>query len=377
MSRRDPVAPCEQAGRTQWRDREARDPIRAEAADGARDSARHHLGHTVASDVDGDGAITTSGTDSDRGIIQTILALSGTGPVSITDAEYRAEADINRDGVISSADVSALGSAKSALAPGEISDRSSGTGPDSIIGWCGYVFIPETGFYCVRFRVYDVGLGRWTSRDPLGYVDGMGGYEYGAGTPLAHADPFGDAVLKLRAGLTNPSWSGCTVECTWDWHVVGPLPPDCGDPIVIQHIEVSFRCGRCIGGCCRFEKVPGYAEYWEEWPQGKIDHFRIAALGGERQCGDMDARGTAYLFCSNELRRAARRSGRDPLRDWRRVKMTILGGCNARLGSGGLRAVRRAPSWLLEAKPLDTAVHHLVVNFGCPCSEDRNVLCVP
>ncbi|MBX3372751.1 MAG: hypothetical protein KF817_02870 [Phycisphaeraceae bacterium] len=197
FSRRDAVAPCKQAGRTQWRDREARDPIRAEAADGACDSARHHLGHTVASEVDGDGAITTSGTDSDRGIIQTILALSGTGSVPITDAAYRAEADINRDGVISSADVSALGSAKSALAPGEISDRTSGTGPDSIIGWCGYVFIPETGFYHVRFRVYDVGLGRWTSRDPMGYVDGMGGYEYVRSWPVEMVDTTGRSIEDL------------------------------------------------------------------------------------------------------------------------------------------------------------------------------------
>ena len=131
--------------------------------------ARHHWGH----DVDGDGAITTSGTGSDRAIIQAIHTTSMTGSVNISESAYRAEADINRDGVINAADESALGSAKAALAHGEISDRSS-SGPASIIGWCGYVFIPETQFYHVRFRVYDTGLGRWKSRDPMGYVDGMG-----------------------------------------------------------------------------------------------------------------------------------------------------------------------------------------------------------
>ncbi|MBX3372754.1 MAG: hypothetical protein KF817_02885 [Phycisphaeraceae bacterium] len=169
--------------------------------------ARHHWGH----DVNGDGALTTSGTDSDRGIIQTILALSGTGSVPITDAAYRAEADINRDGLISSADVSALGSAKSALAPGEISDRSSGTGPDSIIGWCGYVFIPETQFYHVRFRVYDTGLGRWKSRDPLSERGSASNLvQFVRGWPIISLDPLGlvDTGRDLRGHCSSPVFGG-------------------------------------------------------------------------------------------------------------------------------------------------------------------------
>jgi len=145
--------------------------------------ARHHWGH----DVNGDGAITTSGAKSDFGIIAAIVLGGG---ATITDATYRAEADINRDGVINGSDEAALGSAKTALAPGEISDRSA-TGPDSTIGWCGYVFVPETKFYHVRFRVYDTGLGRWKSRDPLEYVDGMGVYAYVRSLPLVATDPLG------------------------------------------------------------------------------------------------------------------------------------------------------------------------------------------
>jgi len=145
--------------------------------------ARHHWGH----DVNGDGAITTSGGGTDLSIITAIVLGGG---ATITDATYRAEADINRDGVINENDELALGSAKKARDPGEISDRTS-TGPDSIIGWCGYVFVPETRFYHVRFRVYDTGLGRWKSRDPLGYVDGMGVYEYVNSDSVVGMDPTG------------------------------------------------------------------------------------------------------------------------------------------------------------------------------------------
>jgi len=174
--------------------------------------ARHHWGH----DVNGDGAITTSGTKSDLSIIAAIVHGGG---ATITDASYRAEADINRDGVINGADEAALGSVKTALARGEISDRTS-TGPDSIIGWCGYVFVPETKFYHVRFRVYDTGLRRWKSRDPLGYVDGMGLYEYVRGMPVGYLDTDGRLAVVpapivgcLGAGLLSGAWRGA--KCFW------------------------------------------------------------------------------------------------------------------------------------------------------------------
>ncbi|MBX3372752.1 MAG: hypothetical protein KF817_02875 [Phycisphaeraceae bacterium] len=245
--------------------------------------ARHHWGH----DVDGDGAITTSGTGSDRGIIQTIIATSLTGSVPITDAEYRAEADINRDGVISSADVSALGSAKSALAPGEISDRTSGTGPDSIIGWCGYVFIPETQFYHVRFRVYDTGLGRWKSRDPLGYVDGMGGYEYVRANTPGRADSsglgqdVGDELPLSSLPDKNPAdpqdcyvvggpcanpelleRGSCAIGTGWQWKNQPGCNYCCKQHALCTACLVGGDAHRWSSQCrrrqgCRFKPVPG------------------------------------------------------------------------------------------------------------------------
>lgn len=40
-------------------------------------------------------------------------------------------------------------------------------------------------------RLLDSELGRWTRRDPLGYVDGMGVYEYVGSTPITGADMYG------------------------------------------------------------------------------------------------------------------------------------------------------------------------------------------
>ena len=57
--------------------------------------------------------------------------------------------------------------------------------------FAGYRFDTETGLYHVRHRVYHPTLARWLQRDPIGYVDGMGLYEYATSTPAMQADPFG------------------------------------------------------------------------------------------------------------------------------------------------------------------------------------------
>ena len=64
-------------------------------------------------------------------------------------------------------------------------------------GYAGYGFDPMlslagASFYHVRNWVYDAENGRWTNRDPLGYVDGMGLYQYVASTPVVAHDSTGN-----------------------------------------------------------------------------------------------------------------------------------------------------------------------------------------
>jgi hypothetical protein len=49
--------------------------------------------------------------------------------------------------------------------------------------------------YHVRHRVYLPESGRWSRRDPLGYVDGMGLYEYVKSSSILHRDPSGEGVF--------------------------------------------------------------------------------------------------------------------------------------------------------------------------------------
>lgn len=104
-----------------------------------------------------------------------------------------ASADMNRSGgTPDNADVTAFYDAwNNADAP------IDGVGGYSGIraGYAGYQWDPSGNIYHVRHRVYRTDLGRWTRRDPLGYVDGMGLYEYVRGMSVVGVDPMGLALV--------------------------------------------------------------------------------------------------------------------------------------------------------------------------------------
>jgi RHS repeat-associated protein len=74
--------------------------------------------------------------------------------------------------------------------------------------------------YHVRHRVYQAHIGRWMTRDPLGYVDGMGLYEYVRGMAVVATDPLG--LFTSCAGL----FCSLPGECVQpDLPPVPPAPP--------------------------------------------------------------------------------------------------------------------------------------------------------
>jgi RHS repeat-associated protein len=64
--------------------------------------------------------------------------------------------------------------------------------------FAGYRYDTETGLYHVRHRTYHPTLGRWMQRDPDGYGDGMGLYEYTTSSPASAVDPLG--LRESRCG---------------------------------------------------------------------------------------------------------------------------------------------------------------------------------
>jgi RHS repeat-associated protein len=61
----------------------------------------------------------------------------------------------------------------------------------------------ETGLMQFRYRMYDVGLGRFIGRDPAGYVDGANLLQYCQGTPACTIDPLG--LMPAAPAVCPPS----------------------------------------------------------------------------------------------------------------------------------------------------------------------------
>ena len=69
---------------------------------------------------------------------------------------------------------------------------------DNVVLYCGYRWDGETGLYHVRHRMYHPTLGRWLQRDPIGYADGMGVYEYVEAQVTRATDPFGRELRQAN-----------------------------------------------------------------------------------------------------------------------------------------------------------------------------------
>ena len=172
--------------------------------------ARHHW----LADVDGDGDHDTA----DRDLVSSLRGKS------IGDAGYRAEADLDRNGVINNTDLAIVNQSfgpqygRAALPEGVLSSADVG----NTIGYCGYVFDREVETYFIRNRVYSPVLGRWLQQDPLGYVDGMALYEYVRSSPRSFADPLGltrgmDFIDIFSRRISRKIFLGLVIGGDWIW----------------------------------------------------------------------------------------------------------------------------------------------------------------
>jgi len=64
-------------------------------------------------------------------------------------------------------------------------------------------------FMHMRFRYYDASRGTWTRRDPIGYHDGLGLYEYVRSMPVLAYDPMGLALAIGGGGGGGCATGGC------------------------------------------------------------------------------------------------------------------------------------------------------------------------
>jgi RHS repeat-associated protein len=172
--------------------------------------------------------------------------------------------------------------------------------------------------YHVRHRVYQAHIGRWATRDPLGYVDGMGLYEYVQSRPLVMRDTYGLAGSDLRRTscpaapndwpdcvnqstdidsclqccvYEDQSHQDCAEACFAKW----PIPPR--DPR-LDPIDWG-QCDDSRGNCWRYAICDPLEDgIWEDHPQWRHP-------GHNKRPGNLPPAGSCTLTC-DMLRDAVR-----------------------------------------------------------------------
>ena len=117
---------------------------------------------------------------------------------------------------------------------------------DNEILFCGYRRDAETGLYHVRFRYYHASLGRWLSRDPAGYKDGISLYQYVRSNPVTALDPMGlktwteaTAKAELKEQITSWRGSGYNFAADLMQHFVDKKGPQAYTPTQANIDEVK------------------------------------------------------------------------------------------------------------------------------------------
>jgi RHS repeat-associated protein len=139
-----------------------------------------------------------------------------------------ANTDLNWDGTEDAADDALFDESYAANVGLSGKGRMSSVGVGNRKGYAGYEHDESIAMYHVRHRVYRADLGRWMTRDPLGYVDGMSLYEYVGGMAIVGRDSSGLARAICASGACQPtfdpsypplvpiepSWMGCANKST-------------------------------------------------------------------------------------------------------------------------------------------------------------------
>jgi len=158
--------------------------------------------------------------------------------------------------------------------------------------FAGYRYDHESGLYQVRYRYLHPRLGRWLSRDPLAYVDGLNLYAYVNNRPIFLVDPTGEAGWLVVIGLLVGIYFAVSGVC--NFFKCKDAAEEIEDAIVSCHD--SYNEAHAAG-------LPELAEWISNWggtgDQGAIANC-IGTLGGQ-------AANDALIACPGIITKLAKR----------------------------------------------------------------------
>jgi RHS repeat-associated protein len=164
----------------------------------------------AAADVNMDGSVTTAD--------QTVW---NSGSPS-GDYAFGGDSDLNRDNVVDAADTTFFNASYTANTATGGKGRVSSLSVGNRKGYAGYEFDEAASVYHVRHRVYLPESGRWSRRDPQGYVDGHSLYGYAGLSPMKSRDYLGLYYVECGTDQTNNACEELC-NCRTDKTGRGPL----------------------------------------------------------------------------------------------------------------------------------------------------------
>jgi len=179
-----------------------------------------------------------------------------------------------------------------------VNDWSVDSDPDASdwsneILYCGYRRDAESALYHVRHRYYHPTLGRWVSRDPVGYVEGYNLYGYVADDPVGYVDPYGLGFLKWCRLLAK--W--CKLIHDGPEKAMEPTSPF--DPMrLLNDILWKDFVDAPVEITLKFK--PGSKSICATWFRNSFEQIKRAANGQDAQCSEI-TRSNAHDLCMDEL----------------------------------------------------------------------------
>ena len=204
-----------------------------------------------AGDTDSDGACSIN----ERNQVQTW----------ITNSVYDVRGDTDLDGDVDATDktyvrtnLEGVTLGRGVLTANSIAMRRGYAGYEALGGLLG-------GRWLSRNRVLAADLGRWCSRDGLGYVDGMNVYEYVQSSPIDYEDPYGMAsYCKTVHFLDQGSSQAGPGGTTWRLKIL--------EPVACKSAIGTDSCsGQCSFTQCCINMRIEYKDKNGEWRQVRVD----------------------------------------------------------------------------------------------------------
>jgi RHS repeat-associated protein len=161
----------------------------------------------------------------------------------------------------------------------------SETGATPKYKFAGMYYSPDLGTYYTLNRFYNPTLARWTTRDPLGMVDGPNGYAYVGGNPIGNADPTGNSIIGGGVILITGVMAFCIARAE---HRARKGPQGVSTQHCVFGCELAKCAGKILGSKWTAYAINWYFENWQgrDWDSAQDDEATRWGADEASKCAD-------------------------------------------------------------------------------------------